>query len=192
MRVDGVVLAGGRSRRFGSDKRFAEVDGSRLLDIAVGKLASVVTGGLYVAGGTLSAGLEGGRRPQAGVDAWLRDDPCAGGPLGGVIAALSRSRYGVLVLACDMPSVRTATLAALASVGARTRRAVAPRCVRGWEPLVAYYPGWMLALLRSAVAGGVRAPHRILDACGALPLPAWREAEFVNINRPADFSKIRM
>jgi len=184
-------LAGGRSRRFGSDKRIVEVEGSRLLDIAVAKLTSVAAGTMYVAGGSLAADLGECRRPQAGVDAWLGDDPRDSGPLGGVIAALSRSRYGILVLACDMPCVRTSTLRTLALVGLRTGRPVVPRCSHGWEPLAAYYPVSMLAALRAAVAGGVRAPQRILDACRALPLPGWAEAEFVNINRPADLEKLR-
>ena len=38
-RIDGLVLAGGRSRRFGSDKRIALFDGDELVRLATRKLA---------------------------------------------------------------------------------------------------------------------------------------------------------
>lgn len=77
--VLGVVLAGGQSRRFGSDKALAVVDGHTLLDRAVlmlGRQCDV----LVVAG-----------RDAAPI-AVVADHPRAGlGPLGGLCGAL---RYG--------------------------------------------------------------------------------------------------
>ena len=76
IRVLGVVLAGGQSRRFGSDKALAELGGSTLLDRAVAALAR-----------QCDAVVVAGRHDGAGQG--LADWPRAGlGPLGGLAAAL--------------------------------------------------------------------------------------------------------
>lgn len=75
-RILGVVLAGGRSSRFGSDKALAEIGGRTLLDRALTTLArqcdAVVVAGRDDVPGTALAD-----RPRAGM-----------GPLGGLCAAL--------------------------------------------------------------------------------------------------------
>ncbi len=71
-RVLGVVLAGGQSSRFGSDKALAEIGGATLLDRAVAALAPQCAK-------VVVAGRAGG----------LADRPRTGlGPLGGLCAAL--------------------------------------------------------------------------------------------------------
>jgi molybdenum cofactor guanylyltransferase len=91
----GALLAGGQSRRFGSDKALALLDGERLIDRAIAALAAhcdavVVCGRDY-------AGLRSlADRPRPGL-----------GPLGGLNAALHLARdegfAGVLTSACDIP-----------------------------------------------------------------------------------------
>jgi molybdopterin-guanine dinucleotide biosynthesis protein A len=74
-RVLGVVLAGGASRRFGSDKALAELGGRTLLDRAVTTLSR-----------QCDAVVVAGRTDMPGA---LADLPRAGmGPLGGLNAAL--------------------------------------------------------------------------------------------------------
>ena len=72
----GVVLAGGQSTRFGSDKALAELDGQTLIDLAVERLAGWC-GNVVIAG-----------RP-AGPVMCISDWPRQGmGPLGGIAAGL--------------------------------------------------------------------------------------------------------
>jgi len=178
--IDGLLLAGGHSRRFGSDKRKAQLDGRTLLEIAAGKLARAVSGELMVAVGVAAlAAIPGGAIA-------LRDEAAEHGPLGGIVAGLRRARTGLLVLACDLPWVGTATLELLVRLGAKHHRIVAPRSGIGWEPLVGYYPREALDVLVGALRSHCLAPHRILDKTGALAVAGVPAAELRNVNRPDD------
>jgi len=88
-----VVLAGGTSRRFGSDKLAAPLGDTTVLDVLVGSLPP----GWPVL-------VVGPRRPLVREVGWVREDPPGGGPLAGVAAALAVLRSAVVaVVAGDMP-----------------------------------------------------------------------------------------
>lgn len=95
MRLLGAVLAGGESRRFGSDKALALLDGKPLIEHAIEALA-LQTRAVIV------CGKEWGD--------WVPDRPAPGlGPLGGINAALhaaaTRGYDAVLTVPCDVPSL---------------------------------------------------------------------------------------
>ena len=104
--VAGIVLAGGRSARFGSDKLAAEYEGIPLLHHAVLRLAEVADDVIVV----LPPGAPGEGLPP-GVRA--ANDPTEGeGPLAGLHAGLLaavRSDVAVVV-AGDMPEVQAVVL----------------------------------------------------------------------------------
>lgn len=95
MSVLGAVLAGGRSRRFGSDKAVALLDGARLIDRVLGALRDQVDA-VIVCGREMPGAACVADRPGPDL-----------GPLGGINAAL---RYGldhgfaeVVSVPCDAP-----------------------------------------------------------------------------------------
>lgn len=183
--IDGLLLAGGHSRRFGSDKRQAQLGPRTLLEITAGKLARAVSGELMVAVGVAApAVIPGGAIV-------LRDEAAERGPLGGIVAGLRRTRTGLLVLACDLPWVGAATLELLARLGRQHHRIVAPRSAIGWEPLVGYYPREALDVLAGALRSHCLAPHRILEKTGALAIAGVPAAELRNVNRPGDLAPSR-
>lgn len=95
--VRGVVLAGGRSSRFGSDKAFAVYDGETMLSRAV-RLLTPICEDVIISCGLKSMTLSG---LEAIPD--LRPNR---GPLGGIEAAMtSTSANRLLFLTCDMPLV---------------------------------------------------------------------------------------
>lgn len=92
---DAVVLAGGASRRLGTDKALVEVGGRRLLDRV---LDAVVHADRTV--------VVGPHRPVARPVLWSAEDPAGGGPAAGLQAGLALVRAPVVVvLATDLPFI---------------------------------------------------------------------------------------
>jgi len=183
MVIDGLILAGGRSRRFGSDKRLEPFDGVPMAARAYSKLVSVVDGTIYVATGARHEMLPGLERAVAIVDV-----APGRGPLSGLVAALLRSRDGVLVVACDVPNLRRATLERIARAARSTSRPVALRGPRGWEPLVAWYPRSALQTVQLALRSARPAPFLVLERLGALALPVTDASEVINVNTRSDLA----
>lgn len=105
--TDVVVLAGGRSRRMGRDKATVVVDGERLVDRVVRRMAPVVTGG-----GRLLVAVGPDRGLSVDGVATVADDGT--GPMAGVRAAMSLTRGRlVAVVAVDQPDADADVLRAL-------------------------------------------------------------------------------
>jgi len=108
--ITGIVLAGGRSSRFGSDKLVAQIDGRTLLDRAVEAVAAIATEVIVVVAPDDDRPLPPARVP---VRAVVDGEPF-GGPLVGLRAGLEEAREPiVVVVGGDMPSLRPSVLNAL-------------------------------------------------------------------------------
>lgn len=105
--VVGVVLAGGRSRRFGRDKLAEDVDGRPLLHHAIGRLLEVCEGVVVVIG----IDADQPRMPEGTEVTFARDAAPDEGPLRGLAAGLevAGSRWTV-VAGGDMPDLQPAVL----------------------------------------------------------------------------------
>lgn len=180
MHVDGYVLIGGRSSRFGSDKALCTVSG-RAMALHVADALRGLTDSVTLVGDPGKYGLLGlpvvpDRFPGAG-------------PLGGIVTALANaSSAWILIVACDMPKLSDAPLASLLDPEARSNvQAVLPRTPDGrLQPLCAAYARAALGPLADALQSGTR---KVMEAVQTVP---WRAVEmedsapFVNVNRPSD------
>jgi molybdopterin-guanine dinucleotide biosynthesis protein A len=105
-RIGGIVLAGGRSSRFGRDKLAERVDGRPLLDHAIEAVRTVATDIVVVAAPDANPDVPDGVH--------VAHDPIAfEGPLAGLaagLAALDPAVDQVVVVAGDMPSLMPAVL----------------------------------------------------------------------------------
>jgi molybdenum cofactor guanylyltransferase len=108
--VSGIVLAGGRSSRFGADKLSAELEGRTLLDRSIQAVAAVASEVIVVT-------AKGDVRVLPPLSIPIRpveDREPFGGPLVGLRGALGEVREPiVLVVAGDMPSIVPEVLTAL-------------------------------------------------------------------------------
>ena len=112
--VTGIVLAGGRSSRFGRDKLAEPVGASTLLRRAIAALATVTTEVVVVAGPEANPDLPDGVR-------LARDERAFEGPLAGCLAGLTAAGEPLaLVVGGDMPTLQPAVLALLVRVLATT------------------------------------------------------------------------
>jgi len=190
--VTGIVLAGGRSSRFGSDKLVAELDGRPLLHHALEAVATVAAQIVVVA----APGIE----PSIPVDLASRvrvvhDPEPFGGPLVGLMAALSVvDRSIVLVVGGDMPQLVPAVLSRLVATVGPDRRAVLLEVPGRLQPLpMALDVAAALAARMAILDRGGRSLRELLRELGAvsIPAPVWLSLDpggvtIVDIDRPGD------
>lgn len=192
-RLFGAVLAGGRSRRYGSDKALAELGGLTLSERAVRAVRPVARRVGIIA--------NDGSNPVEGVP--VRPDLVRGaGPLGGILTALEwageEGLEGAIVLATDMPFVPSGLLRELAAAMLDESAAVVPASPgpRGLEPLCAVYGMRCLTPVRSALERGERAvvaffPEVRVTVLDPDRVSAFGDPEdlFFNVNRPVDHER---
>ncbi len=185
----GVVLAGGRSRRFGRDKAVEPVEGVAM--------AARVAAALRAAGAAEVAAVGGDaeRLTALGLAVWPDDAP-GEGPLGGIVTGLRHAAtagHTVLVaVPCDLPWLDAATVAAVVDGLAPTPGDAAVAMgvtARGREPLVA---AWRVAAvgpaLEAAFAAGERSVHRALAGLTVVEVPVSATA-VRNVNQEADLHR---
>lgn len=172
MRVLGAVLAGGRARRFGSDKALALLAGKPLIEHVIEALA-VQTDAVAVCGRDMPGRLC--------FSDWPAPDL---GPLGGLAAAL---RYGaasgfeaILTAACDTPLLPTDLMTRLQGEGAS---------IVAGQPLIGFWPAALSDRLTEHLENTAdRSMRTWVKASGARqvafpgPIP--------NVNAPADLASL--
>ena len=190
--VTGIVLAGGRSERFGSDKLAVELDGRPLLHLAIAAVAEMAGRLVVVVAPGADQALPEGLVARIDV---VHDREAFGGPLVGLAAALAAvDTPTVLVAGGDMPRMVPAVLARLAGAVGGSRRAVTLEVPGRVQPLP-----MALDVIAARAAGaavlerGGRSLRDLLRELGAasIPAPVWRAldpagATIVDIDRPAD------
>jgi molybdopterin-guanine dinucleotide biosynthesis protein A len=190
----GIILAGGRSERFGADKASAAFRGRPLLQVACDALGAVCSSLVVVAAPGQSLPALSISRP---LDVVPDGVPFAG-PLNGLAAGLRATTAELaLVAAVDLPLVRPALLEFLLSLSPG-HDAVVPHVGGRLQPLLAVYR--TLPALRAterALAGGRRA---VIDLFELLPPRVVTEAElasadpmlvsFRNANTPAELAAL--
>lgn len=189
-----IVLAGGRSSRFGRDKLAEPVGGRRLLDHAVDAAAAVAREVLVLVPPVAPA--RGVARPGSVPVVVVRDPEPFGGPLVAVLAGLERAREPLaFVVGGDMPSLSTAVLAAMLR---RLESSGADAVVLGYrgrrEPLpAAFRVGAATPAARRLLGSGVRSLQSLAGALRTVELAEmeWRPldpaaATLRDVDRPED------
>ena len=211
MRI-GIVLAGGRSSRFGSDKLAAELDGRSLLATAVDAVAPLVDGVLVAVsnlpeellGADVPVALVHDRDPFAGPLAGLANvlgtavdpDPVAdlaivvGGDMPRLVPAVLRSMLDRLA---GDPTIDAVLLGRPRSVvdpqGQPPRRAVLPLAIRVRAAASA---------AAQAVDSGDRSLHALVDRLAHVEIPpsAWLSLDpgantLLDVDTTGDLERIR-
>jgi molybdopterin-guanine dinucleotide biosynthesis protein A len=191
--VSAIVLAGGRSTRFGSDKLAATIDGRTLLDLTIEAVGAVADEVLVI----LAPGDERALPIAAGKMRRIVDPELHGGPLIGLLAGLEAAGQPLIVLVGgDMPTLSESVLGAMIRALEATETAAAvvleSRGDRPPLPAVAR-TGAATTVARGLVGDGERRlgalferlPVRVLDESEWRPLDP-DESTLRDIDRPAD------
>jgi len=185
MSLSAVLLAGGESRRMGTDKATFLFRGKPLWQVQLETLQKLEPKQIFV---------------SARVDPpWRRDDivfvadvPPSRGPLSGLAALLDRmSTSHLLALAIDMPWMSSKYLESLYT-HIQPCRGVVPRIGARAEPLAAIYPREAAIEIRNALRGSDFSLQSLtgdLLVAGKLREVSVSEPDvklFLNVNAPAD------
>ena len=188
--VVGVVIAGGRSVRFGGEKAVAVLAGLPLLMWAVRRLQKSCSAVAVNA----RPGTEAEALARAEGLTVLQDAPGdPAGPLSGVKAGLAWAReLGATTLAaspCDVPLLPDDLFARL--ISAAGGGAAIAETADGKQPLCAVWPVTALAKITAALVGGAHPPTWLmLESIGATPVHFQTPEAFANINTRADLAAI--
>jgi len=190
--LDGIVLAGGRSRRLGVDKALLEFGGVPLLRTVVERVSSVC-------GQIIVAVDRPGRYRRLGLPASLVADVSPGlGPLAGLQAGLRACATAhALVVACDLPFLDAELLRYMAGLP-RDYQALVPRSGGRDHPLHAVYARSCLPEVDALLAAGGGSMRQLL---GHLEVHRLDERELqrfdpdglslLNLNDAADLERAR-
>lgn len=139
----GILLAGGLSRRFGSPKAFAELDGKAFYEYAHDALAAVCEEVVIITRPELK-----GRFPLT-LDVISDTEKFAGfGPLAGIYTAMAeRPASQYLVLPCDMPFIGAAETGKLMQAASPGADITALRADDHDIPLFSLWKGHIVGLL---------------------------------------------
>ena len=194
--INGYVMAGGASTRFGFDKARAELNGETML-VRMCKLVRDATGSASIV-------APFGRYAEFG-DCLVDDHWPGEGPLGGIISALmdahtrNREQAWCLIVGCDMPFLTPEWLTCLKE---RTRTSgaavVVPQSAAGLEPLCACWHTSVTGKLQHAFEDGIR---KVTDAMKRVSMEVvdendWKRFDkvgrlFWNMNTPAEYEEAR-
>ncbi len=182
-RLTGVILAGGTSRRMGTDKALLTLGGLTFIEIIARTLIRIV-GDVMISAGDVSKY----RRFNFPV---IPDVHPGCGPLGGIHAALSSAPgEGALIVSCDMPLITGVECERLGSAIPRSDVVIA-RIGGRLHPLPGIYRKGVLPVLQRRLTEG---RYAVLDFIGEVPvtvvdLPETAAAS--NINTPGEYQSIR-
>lgn len=187
----GVILAGGKSRRMGSDKSFMEVGQAGMIQLVAAELQKVFNE-VFIAGGSEETGRRLGLRVIA-------DLIPGGGPLSGIHASLNASSHDkCLVVPCDMPFLK-AELAAYMVSQAQGYDVAVPTDGVYYQPLFAVYDKSCIKVIEQALQAG---RYKVVDFYPQVRVNYVNESllrkfadtgrAFFNVNTPTDLQQARV
>ena len=180
-KTGGIILAGGKSSRMGSDKAFKKIEGIEMLGRVIENLDPLVDDLI------ISTNHDSHRVFKR---ALIYDDLPEMGPLSGINSALINTVYEYnIVLSCDTPYVHGAILQTLlnASLNAKSIITVAS-CKGKLQPLCGVYRKSAQPQIENLLINGVRKMHKVLSHLQAktVEFPESEFNYFLNINKEDD------
>lgn len=188
-----VILAGGRSRRFGQDKALFRLapDGPTLIELVFQRVQQLGAPVLIIGPN---------RFGDVGLDATtVLDDRPGLGPLGGIATALRHLQHDrILITGCDMPCLSIALLRAMLERSTSGDLVACQTNDGRVHPFPGVYRRSMLGSVEQMLEGPDRSVQRLI---AGIHLEAIRESEIrqfdpdldslMSINWPADVERAR-
>ena len=186
--ITGIVLAGGRSSRMGSDKSLMSLKGKTMIEYAINALKPLCSKVIVSSNNFIY--------DFTGCEVWPDELP-ERAPMIGIYSCLKRSETDVnIVLSCDMPLMSTGMLEHLLENSGNHDISVPIHGNHFIEPLCGIYMKSSLEILKEFVEKGnfrlneciQAASHQLVEADSNLSF--YTPELFSNINSPEDFRNI--
>jgi FdhD protein len=188
--VSGVILAGGASRRMGSDKALLPIRGARFIDHVYARMASLFDEVIIVT-----------NAPELFSDLACRKVPdlyAARGALAGIHSGLAHATSEqVFVVGCDMPFISARVVRHICARAAHGDLVI-PHSSSGHEPLHALYGKGCLPAMEQVLDAGHKRIMRFFDRVKMVEISSDElkeldpeEKSFQNINTPQDYFRLR-
>ncbi len=189
MKVTGIILAGGKSKRMGRDKRTLEIKGSRFID-RVYSVFSEFCSQIIVSYSTPESKLD--LNAEA-----VFDEVANYGPVAGICSALKRARHEIVALApVDTPALTSEVyMKMLRKI--EGYNAVVPKNGRFIEPLIAVYRKEpLLESCTLSMKYGEKSVHKVVHRMKNVNFVDIREISpdllsFENVNTPEDYLRLK-
>lgn len=187
--ITGIVLAGGRSRRMGTDKSMIKLKDKPLIEYAIDALKPLCSKVVISSNSNIY--------DFTGCEVWA-DELSVRAPIVGIYSCLKRSGTEVnILLSCDMPLVSYAMLEYLLGNSASYDITVPVHDGNFIEPLCGIYKKSSLKILKEFIDMGnfklnecIKAASNHLVSVGK-QLPFYSPMLFSNINTPDDYKKLQ-
>ena len=183
--LNGLLLAGGQSRRMGQDKATLSY-GGRTQPERTAELLRERCDETF-----LSLRTDQSPPPEVADLPIIRDSVSGAGPLTGILSAFAQAPDAAwLVSACDLPFLDFATLDHLLAQRDHARIATAYRSAHDGlpEPLCAVYEPHALPVLEDFLARDARCPRKILINTEPFLLDLPNPRALDNVNTPEDYA----
>ncbi|MDT3777965.1 molybdenum cofactor guanylyltransferase [Nitrospira sp. MA-1] len=190
--ISGVVLAGGKSRRMGKDKRILEWEGVKFLDKVCLTLVELFDEIIVV---TAIEDYPCGHLPVRSVTDAIPHTGSLGGMFTGIKEA---SHSSVFVVACDMPFLNPSVISRLCALP--DNDVVMANLSTGYQPLHARYSKRCSLIMERMIQDGNLRIHSLIQD-SSLSVQIVEESlfddidphgySFLNINTPFDFEFAR-
>ncbi len=186
-KITGVILAGGKNRRFGSEKALAKINGKRVIDRIIAAMSDVFEENIII---TNNEDL------YKEFNLKTYPDILAGkGPLMGVYTALHYSSKDIFVTACDMPFASTSVIRKIID-NLEGYDAVIPKHRGKLHFLHAAYSLKCFDIFKKKLAGGFLGLKDIVEELNCNIIEGFKFEDdhlspFFNMNTPDDFSLVK-
>jgi molybdopterin-guanine dinucleotide biosynthesis protein A len=181
----GIILAGGKSQRMGTDKGLLPLNGKPFISHIYEALKPIVGDNIVV----VSSNSDYDALGYARIEDLISDK----GPVGGLYTALKQSKTKFnLVLSVDVPLVSTELLQWLADNHEDSYLITQVKANEKASPLIAVYDRAMRTLLGEHLAGNQLKLRDVIDEVNhqTLSVPEKWRTQLQNINTDEDYKKI--
>ncbi|MBP1969894.1 molybdopterin-guanine dinucleotide biosynthesis protein A [Virgibacillus natechei] len=187
-KIQGVILAGGMSRRFGSPKAFAEKDGIPFYQYSIDALKPFVNSIIIVTNPRLKHLFKQEDESMKVVNDL--DNYRGEGPLAGIYTAMETSNAAwYIVTPIDVPFMETRVINELVYHIDADVDAIIPIVSGKMQPLISIFHHSIKEVIKSQLDNGERSVDQLLKRCKVNYVPMDGEKAFININHQSDYQK---